>query len=122
MANAFSVRSLSCFHKLLAKRSEHQNVCLGRRTLLTCESCMDMTLAQATMSVGPTARAVLSEAHPFPLSCELPALCFQLQDSPVCVRDFASARMGTLFITIVCYSGRKEGFGCIIHTARLQSA
>ena len=78
---------------------------------------------KATICVGPTARAVLFEAHPFPLSCELPALCLQLQDSPVCVRDFASAGMGTLFISIDCYSGRKEGIGCIIvlHECGLQS-
>ena len=68
---------------------------------------MGMTiLAQAIICVGPTARAVLSEAHPFSLSCELPALCLQLQDSPVCVRDFASADMGTLFISIGCYLHR----------------
>ena len=109
MANAFSVRPLTCSHESLAEKSGIMTSAGAERALLTGGTCIGMTiLGKAIVCEGPTARAVQSEAHPFPLSCELPALCLQLQDSPVCVCDFAPAGMGTFFISTDCQSGMKR--------------
>ena len=113
MADAFSVRPFTCSHESLAEISGIMIFAGAERALLTGGTCMGMTiLGKAIICEGPTARTVQFEAHPFPLSCELPALRLQLQDSPVCVCDFAPAGMGTFFIFTDCQMKRR----CIYHT------
>ena len=109
MADAFSVRPFTCSHESLAEKSGIMIFAGAERALLTGGTCMGMTiLGKAIICEGPTARTVQFEAHPFPLSCELPALRLQLQNGPVCVCDFAPAGMGTFFISTDCQSGMKE--------------
>ena len=88
---ARSVSDIAMFNKIFSICNSTEKIGImifagAERALLTGGTCMGMTiLGKAIIYEGPTARAVQFEAHPFPLSCELPALCLQLQDSPVCI-------------------------------------